>query len=176
VAVEIKSGYGLTVESELKMLRVAKRLKSALPLRMKTTLLAAHALPVEFKEDRSAYMDLILNELLPQVEAEGLADFIDVFCETNYFTVAEMERILEAGAANGMPGKVHVNQFTSIGGIQAAIKHEALSVDHLEVMTEADILALACTGDSAIDACTRSPHCFPPARSSSASRTARPAS
>lgn len=145
VAVEIKSGYGLTVESELKMLRVAKRLKSALPLQIKTTLLAAHALPVEFKEDRSAYMDLILNDLLPQVKAEGLADFIDVFCETNYFTVAEMERILEAGAANGMPGKVHVNQFTSIGGIQAAIKHKALSVDHLEVMTEEDLDALAAT-------------------------------
>jgi len=142
VAVEIKSGYGLTVESELKMLRVAKRLKSALPLQVKTTLLAAHALPVEFKEDRSGYMDLILNELLPQVKAEGLADFIDVFCETNYFTVAEMERILEAGAANGMPGKVHVNQFTSIGGIQAAIKHKALSVDHLEVMTDADLDSL----------------------------------
>lgn len=143
VAVEIKSGYGLTVESELKMLRVAKRLKNALPLRLKTTLLAAHALPIEFKDDRSAYLDLILNELLPQVEAEGLADFIDVFCETNYFTVAELERILEAGAAKGMSGKVHVNQFTSIGGIQAAIKHNALSVDHLEVMTEADIDALA---------------------------------
>ncbi len=142
VAVEIKSGYGLTVESELKMLRVAKRLKSALPLQVKTTLLAAHALPVEFKEDRSGYMDLILNELLPQVKAEGLADFIDVFCETNYFTVAEMERILDAGAANGMPGKVHVNQFTSIGGIQAAIKHKALSVDHLEVMTDADLDSL----------------------------------
>lgn len=142
VAVEIKSGYGLTVESELKMLRVAKRLKSALPLQIKTTLLAAHALPVEFKDDRSAYMDLILNELLPQVKVEGLADFIDVFCETNYFTVAEMERILEAGAANGMPGKVHVNQFTSIGAIQAAIKHKALSVDHLEVMTEGDLDAM----------------------------------
>jgi imidazolonepropionase len=150
VAVEIKSGYGLTVESELKMLRVAKRLKSALPLRIKTTLLAAHALPVEFKEDRSAYLDLILNELLPQVEAEGLADFIDVFCETNYFTVAELESILEAGAAKGMSGKVHVNQFTSIGGIQAAIKHDALSVDHLEVMTEADIDALA-NAHSAVD-------------------------
>ncbi len=150
VAVEIKSGYGLSVESELKMLRVAKRLKSALPLRIKTTLLAAHALPIEFKEDRSAYLDLILNELLPQVEAECLADFIDVFCETNYFTVAELERILEAGAAKGMSGKVHVNQFTSIGGIQAAIKHDALSVDHLEVMTEADIDALA-NAHSAVD-------------------------
>lgn len=162
VAVEIKSGYGLTVESELKMLRVAKRLKSALPLRIKTTLLAAHALPVEFKEDRSAYLDLILNELLPQVEAEGLADFIDVFCETNYFTVAELESILEAGAAKGMSGKVHVNQFTSIGGIQAAIKHDALSVDHLEVMTEADIEALAeayARGDTSAPIPTLLPSC-----------------
>lgn len=143
VAVEIKSGYGLSLESELKMLRVAKRLKQHLPLQVKTTLLAAHALPAEFKDDREAYIKLILNELLPQVKAEGLADFIDVFCETNYFTVEEMERILAAGYANGMTGKVHVNQFTSIGGIQAAIKHHARSVDHLEVMTEADIDALA---------------------------------
>ncbi|HRH71017.1 MAG TPA: imidazolonepropionase [Flavobacteriales bacterium] len=142
-AVEIKSGYGLSVESELKMLRVAKRLKEALPLQVRTTLLAAHALPPEFKDDRSAYLDLIVNELIPRVTAEGLADFVDVFCETNYFTVAEMERILVAGAVYGLRGKVHVNQFTSIGGIQAAVKHHALSVDHLEVMEEADIEALA---------------------------------
>lgn len=143
VAVEIKSGYGLTMDSELKMLRVAKRLKETLPLQVKTTLLAAHALPLEFKDDRSAYMDLILNRLLPQVKEEALADFIDVFCETNYFTVAELERILEAGNRFGLPGKVHVNQFTSIGGIQAAIRHHALSVDHLEVMSDLDIAALA---------------------------------
>lgn len=142
VAVEIKSGYGLTLESELKMLRVAKRLKEALPLQVRTTLLAAHALPVEFKEDRAAYVELILKELIPQVKAEGLADFVDVFCETNYFTVAEMEQVLAAGAAHGLRGKVHVNQFTSIGGIQAAIEHGCLSVDHLEVMEEADIEAL----------------------------------
>ncbi len=142
VAVEIKSGYGLSVESELKMLRVAKRLKQDLPLQVRTTLLAAHALPPEFKDDRKAYMALILNELIPQVKAEGLADFVDVFCETNYFTVAEMERILEAGAAHGLRGKVHVNQFTSIGGIQAAAEHGTLSVDHLEVMEQADIEAL----------------------------------
>ncbi|MBL0126031.1 MAG: imidazolonepropionase [Flavobacteriales bacterium] len=143
VAVEIKSGYGLTLESELKMLRVAKRLKAELPLQVKTTLLAAHALPPEFKEDRAGYLDLICNTMIPQVVAEGLADFVDVFCETNYFTVPEMERVLEAGAAHGLPGKVHVNQFTSIGAIQAAVKQGALSVDHLEVMTEADITALA---------------------------------
>ncbi len=142
-AVEIKSGYGLTVESELKMLRVARRLKEALPLQVRTTLLAAHALPPEYANDRSAYVDLIVRELIPQVKAEGLADFVDTFCETNYFTVAEMERVLEAGASHGLRGKVHVNQFTSIGGIQAAIRHGALSVDHLEVMDQADIDALA---------------------------------
>lgn len=142
-SVEIKSGYGLTLESELKMLRVVKRLKESLPIHIKASLLAAHALPEEFKEDRKGYLDLICGTLIPRVATEGLADFVDVFCETNYFTVAEMERVLEAGAAHGFPGKVHVNQFTSIGGIQAAVKHRALSVDHLEVMTEADIEALA---------------------------------
>lgn len=143
VAVEIKSGYGLSLESELKMLRVAKRLQETLPLRIRTTLLAAHALPPEYQQDRAAYIDLITTELIPQVAAEGLADFVDVFCETNYFTVAEMERVLEAGALHGLPGKVHVNQFTSIGGIQAAVSHGALSVDHLEVMEQADLDALA---------------------------------
>ena len=142
VAVEIKSGYGLTLESELKMLRVAHRLKEALPLQIKTTLLAAHALPPEFKEDRAAYIDLICNEMIPQVAGEKLADFVDVFCETNYFTALEMERVLEAGAKHGLPGKVHVNQFTSIGAIQAAVRHKALSVDHLEVMEETDLDAL----------------------------------
>ena len=143
VAAEIKSGYGLSLDSELKMLRVVKRLKEALPLQLKATLLAAHALPPEFKDDRAGYLDLIVNELLPRVAEEGLADFVDVFCETNYFTVAELERVLEAGAAHGLPGKVHVNQFTSIGGIQAAVAHGALSVDHLEVMEPADLDALA---------------------------------
>lgn len=146
VAVEIKSGYGLSLESELKMLRVVKRLKEALPLRVKATLLAAHALPVEFKDDRKGYLDLIVNELIPQVHREGLADHVDVFCETNYFTVDEMERVLEAGAAHGLSGKVHVNQFTSIGGIQAAMRYNALSVDHLEVMTEEDLDALTRAG------------------------------
>jgi len=142
-AVEIKSGYGLSLESELKMLRVVKRLKEALPLPIKATLLAAHALPAEYKDDRVGYIRLICETLIPQVAAEGLADFVDVFCETNYFTVAEMEAVLEAGAKHGLRGKVHVNQFTSIGGIQAVVKHGALSVDHLEVMEEADIDSLA---------------------------------
>lgn len=141
--VEIKSGYGLSLESELKMLRVVKRLKETLPLPIKATLLAAHALPPEFKEDRAAYLRLITEQLIPQVAAEGLADFVDTFCETNYFTVEEMGTVLEAGARHGLRGKVHVNQFTSIGGVQAAIRHGALSVDHLEVMEEGDIDALA---------------------------------
>ena len=142
VAVEIKSGYGLTLESELKMLRVVKRLKEALPLQIKDTLLAAHALPPEFADDRDGYIRLITETLIPQIAAEGLADFVDVFCETNYFTMAELERILEAGAKHGLPGKVHVNQFTSLGGIESAVKHGALSVDHLEVMEPADLDAL----------------------------------
>lgn len=146
VALEIKSGYGLDLESELKMLRVARRLKETLPLQVRTTLLAAHAIPEEYKHDRTAYLDLVVNELLPLVAAEGLADYVDCFCETNYFTVAEMERVLEAGAAHGLPGKVHVNQFTSIGGLQAAVAHGALSVDHLEVMEAADIQALKGSG------------------------------
>lgn len=142
VALEIKSGYGLDARSELKMLRVARKLKESLPLQIRTSLLAAHAIPPEFKENRDGYVDLIVNELIPQVAREGLAQYVDCFCETNYFTVAEMERILNAGAKHGLPGKVHVNQFTSIGGIQAAVRHQALSVDHLEVMEEADIEAL----------------------------------
>lgn len=145
VAVEIKSGYGLDLESELMMLRVVKRLKEALPLQVRATLLAAHALPPEFKEDRTAYVDLIVDQLIPRVAREGLAQYVDCFCETNYFTVAEMERILQAGAAHGLPGKVHVNQFTSIGAIPAAVAHGALSVDHLEVMEPGDIQALAGT-------------------------------
>ncbi len=143
VAVEIKSGYGLSLESELKMLRVVRRLREALPLRIKATLLAAHALPPEFAQDRAGYVRMITDELIPQAAAEGLADFVDVFCETNYFTVEEMTRVLEAGAKYDLRGKVHVNQFTSLGAIPAAVKAGALSVDHLEVMENSDIAALA---------------------------------
>ncbi len=142
VAVEIKSGYGLDFGSELKMLRVAKRIKEALPLQVKATLLAAHAIPTEHKANRDHYVDLIVKEIIPRAAEEGLAQYVDCFCETNYFTVAEMERVLTAGAEHGLRGKVHVNQFTSIGGVQAAVAHGALSVDHLEVMEEADIQAL----------------------------------
>ena len=142
VAVEIKSGYGLSLESELKMLRVARRLGEALPLQVKTTLLAAHALPDEFKQDRERYVRMITDDLMPAVAAENLADFVDVFCESDYFTVADMERVLEAGARHHLRGKVHVNQFTSLGGVAAAVAHGALSVDHLEVMEEADLRSL----------------------------------
>jgi imidazolonepropionase len=138
-AVEIKSGYGLSVDGELKMLRVIKRLKAESDLTIKANFLGAHAIPTEYKENRNGYIDLIINEMIPVIEREGLADYIDVFCETNYYTPEETDRILQAGIAIGLTPKIHVNQFTSIGGIQAGIKNKALSVDHLEVMEEQDI-------------------------------------
>ena len=138
-AVEIKSGYGLSLEAELKILRVIKRLKSDSDLTIKATFLGAHAVPPEFKGNKDGYLDMLIDEVLPVIKAENLADYIDIFCETNYFTVADAERIMEAGAKYGLKSKIHVNQFTSIGGIQAGIKHNALSLDHLEVMTENDI-------------------------------------
>lgn len=138
-AVEIKSGYGLSVDAELKILRVIKRLKDDSDLTIKATFLGAHAIPTEFKENREGYIDLIINEMIPLIESENLADYIDVFCETNYYTPEETSLILEAGIKAGLTPKIHVNQFTSIGGIQVGIKNKALSVDHLEVMTEKDI-------------------------------------
>ncbi|MDG1476072.1 MAG: imidazolonepropionase [Vicingaceae bacterium] len=138
-AVEIKSGYGLSVEGELKMLRVIKRLKAESDLTIKANFLGAHAIPTEYKEKRSEYIDLIINKMIPVIESEGLADYVDVFCETNYYTPEETDRVLQAGIAIGLTPKIHVNQFTSIGGIQAGIKNNALSVDHLEVMEEQDI-------------------------------------
>jgi len=141
-AVEIKSGYGLSTDGELKILRVAKKLKESSDLTIKSTFLGAHAIPAEYKDNRDGYLDLIVEEMLPIIEEEGLAEYIDVFCETNYFTVAEMERVMEAGTAHGLKPKVHVNQFTSIGGIEAAVRHKALSVDHLEIMEDKDIEAI----------------------------------
>lgn len=141
-ALEIKSGYGLSVAAELKILRVIKRLKSTCGIAIKATFLGAHAFPPEFKEDHQGYIDSIINEMIPQIAAEGLADFIDVFCERNYFSVAEMEQILRAGKAVGLIPKVHVNQFSIMGGIQAAVNLGALSVDHLEESDDADIEAL----------------------------------
>lgn len=141
-AVEIKSGYGLTVEGELKMLRVIKKLAENHPITIKATFLGAHAFPIEYKENHSGYIDLIINEMLPKIAAENLAEYIDVFCEAGYFSVAETVRIMEAGKALGLIPKIHVNQFNAIGGIAACVKHNALSVDHLEVVTENDIEAL----------------------------------
>lgn len=138
-AVEIKSGYGLTVEGELKMLRVIKKLKENYPVAIKATFLGAHAFPKEFKENHSGYIDVIVNEMLPKIAAENLADYIDAFLETGYFSVEETERIMEAGKKYGLPAKIHVNQFTAINGIEACVKHNALSVDHLEIVTDEDI-------------------------------------
>ena len=141
-AIEIKSGYGLSVDAELKMLRVIKRLKEESGIAIKATFLGAHAFPPEFKENHQGYIDLIINEMLPKIKEEKLADFIDVFCERNYFSVEEMEEILNAGIAIGLKPKVHVNQFSSLGGIKKAVELNALSVDHLEEITEDDINAL----------------------------------
>ncbi|MFP5439592.1 MAG: imidazolonepropionase [Bacteroidia bacterium] len=141
-AIEIKSGYGLTVEGELKMLRVIKRLRENYGVAIKATFLGAHAFPTEFKENHTAYIDQIINEMLPAIAKEGLADYIDAFCETGYFSVAETESIMEAGKQYGLEAKIHVNQFTAINGIEACVKHNALSVDHLEIVTDEDIEAL----------------------------------
>jgi imidazolonepropionase len=145
-AVEIKSGYGLTVDGELKMLRVIQRLSKNYPITIKATFLGAHAFPLDYKENHKGYIDLIIKEMLPEIAKNNLADFIDAFCETGYFTVEETQQIMEAGIKFGLKPKIHVNQFNSIGGIQAGIKYNALSVDHLEVMNPEDIEALKNTG------------------------------
>ncbi|MFY7669826.1 imidazolonepropionase [Tenacibaculum sp. MEBiC06402] len=141
-AVEIKSGYGLTVEAELKMLRVIRKLRETFALPIKATFLGAHSFPTEYKENKEAYIDLIINEMLPEIAKESLANFIDAFCETGYFSVEQTERVIDAGKKYGLIPKIHVNQFTSIGGLQASVAKGALSVDHLEIMTEDDIEAL----------------------------------
>lgn len=141
-AIEIKSGYGLTTEAELKMLRVIKRLKNEYPGMIKATFLGAHAFPLAYKNDHQAYIDLICNEMIPAVANEGLADFIDAFLETGYFSIEETEQIMQAGKKHGLTAKIHVNQFTAIDGIASCVKNDALSVDHLEVLNESDIEAL----------------------------------
>jgi imidazolonepropionase len=142
-AIEIKSGYGLSVEGELKMLRVIKKLKQTAPIAIKATFLGAHAIPQEYKNQREAYISLLINDILPVIAAEQLADYIDVFCERNYFSTAEMEQILDAGAQYGLKPKVHVNQFSVLGGVPAAIAKGAVSVDHLEELDQNDLHALA---------------------------------
>ena len=141
-AVEIKSGYGLSVEGELKMLRVIKRLKENYSLPIKATFLGAHAFPTEFKENHQGYIDLIINEMLPKIAAENLADYIDAFLETGYFSVEETQQIMEAGKKYGLRAKIHVNQFTAINGIKTCVDYDALSVDHLEIVTDDDIEVL----------------------------------
>lgn len=141
-AVEIKSGYGLTVEGELKMLRVIKKLAENYPIAIKATFLGAHAFPLHYKENKQGYIDEIINKMLPEIAQNKLADYIDVFCETGYFSTEETEKIMEAGIQFGLKPKIHVNQFNSIGGIQSAVKFKALSVDHLEIMSTEDIEAL----------------------------------
>jgi imidazolonepropionase len=149
-AVEIKSGYGLTVEGELKMLRVIQKLSQNYPITIKGTFLGAHAIPSEYKENRKGYIDSIVNEMLPEIAKNKLAHYIDVFCETGYFTVEETEQIIEAGIKFGLKPKIHVNQFNSVGGIQSGIKYNALSVDHLEIMTKVDIESLKNTETMAV--------------------------
>ncbi len=140
--IEIKSGYGLSVEGELKMLRVIKRLKENTDLIIKATFLAAHTYPVAHKENHRGYLDLIIKEMLPQVATENLADYIDVFCETGFFSPEEMDELCIAAASQGIKPKLHVNQLNSIGGIEVGIKNKAISLDHLETLTENDIKLL----------------------------------
>ncbi|WP_298781526.1 imidazolonepropionase [uncultured Polaribacter sp.] len=141
-AIEIKSGYGLTVDAELKILRVIKKLKENYKIPIKATFLGAHAVPAEYKNNKEGYINLIIDKMLPKIAAENLADFIDVFCEKGYFTVEDTDRILGSAKQYNLTPKVHVNQFNAIGGIQIATKHKALSVDHLEILTDKDITSL----------------------------------
>ncbi len=142
VAVEIKSGYGLNESNELKMLRVIKRLKEEHPIEIKSTFLALHAIPLEYKDRVDDFVDLMVDQVLPKVAVEELADFVDAFCEEGYFSVDHMNQLIDAAQASGIPAKVHVNQFNVIGGVEAAVKRNVRSVDHLEELTEEDIKVL----------------------------------
>ena len=144
-AIEIKSGYGLTKEGELKMLRVIKKLKEHYNLPVKATFLGAHALPSEYKNRKEEYLDMVIAEILPAVAKESLAEYIDIFCEKGYFDLEDTNRLLTAGKKYGLQPKIHVNQFNAIGGVQAGIDHNALSVDHLEIMNPEDIKSLKAT-------------------------------
>lgn len=144
-AVEIKSGYGLNVQNELKMLRVIKSIKENSPVEVKATFLGAHAIPSEYINDREKYIDIVINEMIPLVSSEDLADYIDVFCDRGFFTVDETERILMAGMKYGLPGKIHANELDFSGGVQTGVKYNALSVDHLERSGDDEISALVGT-------------------------------
>jgi imidazolonepropionase len=141
-AIEIKSGYGLCTEGELKMLRVIRRLKEAVKIPVKATFLGAHAYPLQYEQDKEGYIKLIIDEMLPRIAGEGLADYMDVFCEEGFFGVPETERLLEAGWKHGLKPKIHANQLHYSGGVQAGVRMHALSVDHLECVSEAEIDAL----------------------------------
>lgn len=141
-AIEIKSGYGLNTEQELKMLRVIRRLKEKSPIPIKASFLAAHTYPLAYRENHTGYINLIINEMLPLVAAEGLADYMDVFCEKGFFSQAETELLLEAGWRYGLKPKIHANQLHNSGGIQAGVKYRAVSVDHLETMDNDEIACL----------------------------------
>ena len=141
-AIEIKSGYGLTTEAELKMLRVIRRLKENAPIPIKASFLAAHAYPVEYRENKQGYIDLIIDEMLPRVAGEGLADYIDAFCEEGFFSVDDTARIMEAGWKYGLKPKIHANQLHHSGGVEIGVKHNAISVDHLECVGDKEIEAL----------------------------------
>ena len=141
-AIEIKSGYGLTRESELKMLRVIRRLRQSTEVTVKATFLGAHAVPSEYKENRADYIHLIINEMIPEVAGEGLADYCDVFCDKGFFTVEETDLILTAAARYGLKAKIHANELAVSGGVQVGIKNNAVSVDHLEATTQVEIDAL----------------------------------
>lgn len=141
-AVEIKSGYGLDTESELKMLRVIRRLKQETPLLIKSTFLGAHAVPAEYKGRQTEYVDLIINEMIPLIASEELADYIDVFCDRGFFTVEDTDRMLNAGMKYGMRAKIHANELDYSGGVQVGVKYDALSVDHLEYVGDEEIRSL----------------------------------
>ncbi len=141
-AVEIKSGYGLTVDAELKMLRVIKRLNKNYPISIKATFLGAHAVPANYKDNKQGYLQMLVEEIMPVIAKERLADYVDIFCEKGYFSVEDTAFILKAGKRFGLIPKIHVNQFNSIGGVEVGVKYNALSVDHLEVMTDQDMEVL----------------------------------
>lgn len=149
-SVEIKSGYGLSLESERKILRVIRRLGQTLPVTVRSTCLAAHALPPEFKDRADDYIDLICNEMLPALAAEGLVDAVDAFCEYLAFSPAQVERVFKVAQALGLPVKLHAEQLSSLHGSSLAARYQALSADHLEFMTEEDAMAMAASGTVAV--------------------------
>ena len=142
-ALEIKSGYGLTLDSELKILRVIKKLKENFSIPIRATFLGAHAIPIKYKDKRHEYIQLIIDKMIPEIANQKLADYIDVFCEKGYFDITETDLILKAGIKYGLIPKIHVNQFNSIGGVKVGVDNNALSVDHLEVLTDEDLNILS---------------------------------